>query len=463
MARRRVITLAVVGVGVASLLSMPVSHPPAVVPAASAPLFGPGPAHFDQQGSARGGLLVFTSLRDGPRPQVYLRDATGSVRQLTTDRDAEHPRLSPDGTFVVFDSAEPGGPNGATQHDLWRVNTDGSGLRRLTDTPTDETSPDVSPDGTQITFSSDQAPGVGRQIFRMPIDGGPATQVTTEPVGDATVPTWNPVNDDAHRNLIAYVLTIPQQGFVQAKLAGGPCGCGLLLGGQQATWPSRAPAWLPNGDEVLFVSPGPQPGPDSVYRAGVRSAAPAQLVLAEDRLIDTPTWLGPLDTGQVVVTRTDAPDRLTATLQDIRPDGGDPRDLGITILREDPSTDPTTDPLFHPAPGFDPWDERQSYTPDGKNIIVTRFEDSPAGRIERIWEANTDGSNAHPLPLAGRGPTDRDTDPAFSPDGKLLAFARMSQGGVNHIVVADAVTGAITATVPGQPGLNDAEPSWSAD
>jgi Tol biopolymer transport system component len=478
-ARRRVITLAVVGFGVAAALTVPAARPPSVAPAAgaiagrilyagtghlglsvvtgltaSAPLFGPGPAHFDEQGAARGDQLVFISLRDGPKPQVYLRDATGTVRQLTTGMDTEHPRLSPDGTFVVFDAEAPG----ATQHDLWRVNTDGSGLRQLTDTPADETSPDVSPDGTQITFSGNQTGGAGRQIFRMPIDGGPVTAVTAEPSGDAIDPVWNPVNDDAHRNEIAYVLDDPQHGIEQTRLAGA-CSCGLLLGGPQANWPSRAPAWLPDGNSVLFVSPGPHPGPDSVYQAGVLSATPATLVLAEDRLIDSPTWLD----GQVLVTCTNAPAANIATLQDIRPDGGDPRDLGVTILREDPSTDPNSDPLFNPAPGFDPWLERQSYTPDGHGIVVTRFEDSAAGRIERIWLTNVDGSDPRPMPLAGRGPTDRDTDPAFSPDGKLLALTRTTPGSPSQVLIADVATGAIIATIPGQPGLNDAQPAWSAD
>jgi uncharacterized repeat protein (TIGR01451 family) len=478
------IMLAVVGLGVVSLLTMPVSGPPrAVTPvdlstggrvlfagtdhlglgvvagqADAPPLFGPGPGHFDEQAAARGDQLVFTSLRDGPLPEVYLRTATGVVRRLTTDQNTEHPRLSPDGTFVVFDAMAPG----ATQHQLWRIDTDGSGLRQLTDTAFDETAPDLSPDGTQITFSSNQTPGTGRQIFRMPIDGGPVTQVTTEQSGDAIDPTWNPVNDAAHRNQIAYVLDDPAHNLEQTRLA-GDCGCGLLLAGPQGNWPSRAPAWCPDGNSVLFVSPGPQPGPDSVYRAGVLSTTPAQLLLAQDRRIDSPTWLGPLDNGQIVVTRTDAPAANVATLQDVRPDGGDPRDLGVTILREDPSTDPVGDPLFNPAPGFDPWLERQTYTPDGQGIVVTRFEDSPAGRIERIWQTGPDGANPQPMQLAGRGPTDRDTDPAFSPDGKLLALTRTTPGSPSRVLIADVATGAITATIPGRPGLNDAQPAWSAD
>jgi Tol biopolymer transport system component len=434
----------------------------------SDPLFGPGPAHFDRSGSARGDLLVFASLRDGPRQQVYLRGADGAVRRLTSDRDARRPRLSPDGAFVVFDSVEPAGTGGAVQSDLWRVNTDGTDLLRLTDTPADETSPDVSPDGRFLAFSGDHEPERGREIYRMSLADGATTRETDEPTGSALDPAWNPVDDDVHRNRIAYVLDDPETG-VLAKMIDGVCDCGPLLGGEQASWRSGSPSWLPDGERVLFTSPGPLDGPPRVYRAVARSEEPAIEVLTEDRVLDTPTWLGPLDGGRVVVTRTNAPDRLTATLQDVRPDGGDPRDLGVTVLREDPSTDPTGDPLFDPAPGFDPWTERQSYTPDGRRIVVTRFEDSPAGRIQRIWLVEADGSDPRPLPLRDRGATDWDTDPAFSPDGRFLAFTRQSPGGVgslggvSRIVVADAGTGAVVGTLPGQEGRADAQPTWSAD
>lgn len=80
----------------------------------SAPLFGEGPAHFDLQPSALGDQMVFASRRDEKAPQVYLRTADGSVRKLTSGRYAGHPQLTPDGSSVVFDSAEPGARTAAS-------------------------------------------------------------------------------------------------------------------------------------------------------------------------------------------------------------------------------------------------------------------------------------------------------------------------------------------------------------
>ncbi|MBO1420469.1 PD40 domain-containing protein, partial [Streptomyces sp. FH025] len=111
-------------------------------------------------------------------------------------------------------------------------------------------------------------------------------------------------------------------------------------------------------------------------------------------------------------------------------------------------------------------------TPDGRQIVVTRYEDSPAGRIERIWLTDADGSNPHPMNLAGRGPLDRDTDPSLSPDGRLMVFSRSSPGGgqepasPGRILVAEVATGAIVGTVQppaGQQGASDGEPFWSPD
>lgn len=437
-------------------------------PGPSEPLLGPGPAHVDDQPSARGAQLVFTSLRDAAKPQVYLREAGGPVRQLTIDRDAGHPQLSPDGRSVVFDSAEPVAGGAGPQRDLWQVGSDGTGLRRLTDTEFDETSPTFSPDGGEIAFSSD-ADGVP-QIYRRAVAGGPAQRLTTT-AGGATQPSWNP----ARPSVIAYVEDLGESGrrlrLIDGDLVGIP-----VLGGDQEAWLSFSPSWRPEGNLLLFVSPNRvcicSDGINRVWQVDTAQPLPVtaapDLLLDEDRCVDSPTWAD----GRLVVARTTAPDRYTATLQDVLPDGTDPRDLGLSVLREDPEAATNPDRLFNPRPGFDPWTERQNYSPDGRRIAVSRFEDAGGRRVQRIWLADPDGGDAAPLPLSDRAPGDWETDATWSPDGRFLAFARQSPGGLpgdanagpSRIFIAEVATGRVVAALPGtDPRLDDAQPVWSSD
>ncbi|PVC87764.1 hypothetical protein DBP19_24760 [Streptomyces sp. CS090A] len=445
------------------------------------PLFGDGPTHYDEDPSARGGVLVFTSLRDSVRPQVYVRDADGTVRRLTTDRDAANPELSPDRRTVVFDSAEPG-PGGTVQRDLWAVGVDGSDLRRLTDTPDNEESPTFSPDGSRIAYACDGDATRGWQIYVRALAGGEQTRISDGPPGDAKDPSWNPVDDDTHRNRIAYTHITdpdPEKGY-RLRVTEGLGTDRPLLAGGHAEWGSHSVSWLPNGDDVLFLSPFHVCGCDDfdhVYRGPAFSEQTPDQLVSEDRDVASPTWTGSdSTTGEVIVSRISASAANVVTLQDVRQDGSDPRDLNFIILNEDPAartnTDPALDPLFNPAAGYDPWTERQNYTPDGRRIVVTRFEGPDDARIQRIWMVDADGTNGSALPLAGRGERDWDTDPTFSPDGTKIAFTRTSPGGVGEaagpgrILIADVASGAILDEIrppEGQQQGRDAQPTWSSD
>jgi dipeptidyl aminopeptidase/acylaminoacyl peptidase len=113
--------------------------------------------------------------------------AAGAIRthpfgvrdMLAMDRISD-PRVSPDGTWVAFvvrrtDLEANGGRN-----DLWWVDTNGRGLRRLTSDPKSDTNPRWGPDSRTIWFLSDRSGS--SQVWRISLDGGEAEQVTHEPL-----------------------------------------------------------------------------------------------------------------------------------------------------------------------------------------------------------------------------------------------------------------------------------------
>jgi dipeptidyl aminopeptidase/acylaminoacyl peptidase len=73
--------------------------------------------------------------------------------------------------------------------EIYIMNVDGSGVRRLTDSPGDDGAPAFSPDGQTIAFASARTGNYN--IYVTDADGGGTYQVTADPA-DESEPHWAP-------------------------------------------------------------------------------------------------------------------------------------------------------------------------------------------------------------------------------------------------------------------------------
>ena len=92
----------------------------------------------------------------------------------------DEPQFTPDGTTIVFSRFK---SFRNSKSAIFRVNADGTGLKRLTNYGLNASHPDVSPDGRWITFDSGDTgtPGSKGDIYVMRLDGGKKTALTDTP------------------------------------------------------------------------------------------------------------------------------------------------------------------------------------------------------------------------------------------------------------------------------------------
>ena len=146
------------------------------------------------------------------------------------------PAFSPDGRRMAFNS------NRDNNNDIYIVNVDGTGMRRLTNHPAIDTSPTWSPNGQQVAFTSDRT-GTP-QIYVIGADGTGLRRLTFESYCDR--PTWSP----PPFNEIAYSSrTGPGHDVKVLDLATNEV--------RQITFglgSNESPAYSPNGRHVAFMS-----------------------------------------------------------------------------------------------------------------------------------------------------------------------------------------------------------------
>jgi eukaryotic-like serine/threonine-protein kinase len=105
---------------------------------------------------------------------IWIMNADGSGQKRLTNTSSPYtswnPGVSPDGRYVVFVSDRAG------KSHLWRVDVDGSNLKQITSGDRFERDPSFSPDGRTLFYSSYD--GEHLELFRIAIDGGEPVRLT---------------------------------------------------------------------------------------------------------------------------------------------------------------------------------------------------------------------------------------------------------------------------------------------
>ena len=270
---------------------------------------------------------------------------------------------------------------------IFLINTDGTGRRRLTGPAGRSTTPVWSPDGRQIAFVRQL--GDDSQIYVMTADGRSTRPLTRTP-GTRTSPAWSPdgrqiVFVSASHGLPQIVL-MRSDGTEQHALTRPP--------GER-----HAPAWSPDGRWIAFLSKGEHAyfelyvtHPDG---GGLRRVATPSPGVQPD--VKSFVWT---PNGRLTYTSRSGPAQEAATVTSI--DGAEQRYLGSA--------------------------SEPAWAPDGQHLA---FVASHSGEAQIYVQSTNEGSA-----VRLSEPHLTSVRPAWSPDSRHIAYLVLNHGVTTLTVIS---------------------------
>ena len=336
---------------------------------------------------------------------LWTMPAAGGIAKPITDisMDARQPAWSPDSSRIAFQAYR------SNTWQIWTIKSDGTDLRAVTSGPYDDREPSWSPDGQRVAFSSDRAPSTalgtgpstalgtgGYDIWVVTLATGATTQVTADPSNEFH-PSWRGAND------IAFVSDRREKPGVYTVAVGTSIGAANEQLVAAADGAVAGPAFSPDGSSVAYTVLA---GGRTRLMIGDRNIADAD----EDVFPFRPHWISPTEvlyTGDGKIKRRSAA-------------GGAARTIDFTA------------DVSFTRPSFTP--KRRTFTLTGPQPVrgITHPVVAPDGTqiafaaIGDLWTMKIGGAAQRVTHDAAL-----DTDPGWSPDGRLLAYSSDRDGFMN--------------------------------
>jgi Tol biopolymer transport system component/imidazolonepropionase-like amidohydrolase len=324
--------------------------------------------------------------------------AGGPAKRLTDEiYEIAQPDWSPDGRTIAFQSYRDG------NFHVWTIGADGQGLKQLTKGAFDCREPRWSPDGKMIAFSSDRGGRYG--VHLLDVASGAITAFSSGPT-DEFEPSWAP--DGKAIAFTVDKVRIDVQGLDGARrtVAQVKASADRFNAASVAS-----PAFTPDGKDVLFTA-------IENGKAELRGAA-GVVVGGEDVFPFRASWLPDgafvhTGDGKIKARKPGGPAMVVAFTAAVP----------VLTPRYTKKSRDFLSAKTRPVVGIG----SPALSPDGRQVVFRALND--------LYLLEIGGGAAKPLINDGFSKV----DPAWSPDGKALAYST-DKGGTLDIWLRDVATG----------------------